>query len=79
MEALGSVDSGSFHQSDQKDIINISGGGTKILTTSTDGTVCLFDSDTLILTADIFVSKRTGQAAPASLPTDLWVRLWPVV
>ena len=34
------------------------GGGTKILTTSTDGTVCLFDSDTVTLTGNIFVSEK---------------------
>ena len=57
-EALGDVDSGSFYQLGQKDIINISGGGPNILTTSTDGTICLFDSDTRTLTSNIFVSEK---------------------
>ena len=57
-KALESVEDGSFYRSGQKDLINISGGGNKILATSTDGSICLFDSDTLTLTSNIFVSEK---------------------
>ena len=57
-EALGSIEGGSFHRSGQRDLIDISSGGNKILATSTDGSICLFDSDTLTLTSNIFVSEK---------------------
>ena len=57
-EALGSAEGGSFHRSGQRDLINISSGGNKTLATSTDGSICLFDSDTFKLTNNIFVSDK---------------------